>query len=199
MLETRIARFPRAYHALRVSLHPSLRDFSISASRTNARPSRAVIGQTKIPVDEDGIPLEAPYSINGFLSDLPAPRISDEQFLHLHKLAALIPPSPGTQEFATKKQALEDMVRLVEGVRPDVKDGKTQSLDRIPDGRIWPEAEGIQLDWQKIVQPARSAHNTEDLASEGKHKDKGKGLLNLASKQVAGYYVVKKRQAADVE
>lgn len=152
-----------------------------------------------VPVDEDGIPLKPSYSIKSFLSSLPSPKISDEQFIHLHKLAALIPPSQGTPEFEEKKKALEEMVRLVEGVRPTGDEPKTKQATEIPDGRIWPENEGIEVDWKAVLEPPkrgrRSASSKRNLAEE----DNGKVLLDLASKQVAGYYVVKKRQAGEVE
>lgn len=152
-----------------------------------------------VPVDEDGIPLQPSYSITSFLSSLPAPKISDEQFIHLHKLAALIPPSPDTPEFEEKKKALQEMVRLVEGVRPTEDASRTKQTMEIPDGRIWPENEGIQIDWNAVLEPPqrgrRPASNKDNLAEQ----DNGKVLLELASKQVAGYYVVKKRQAGEVE
>lgn len=196
MLQPRIARPCRLRFLPQLLEYAHPRTCNNAARRLHTRPSNAVIGQTAVPVDEDGIPLEAPYSINTFLSNLPAPSISDEQFVHLHKLSALIPPSPGTKEFAMKKHALEDMVRLVEGVRPNETDQKVQKLDHIPDGRIWPEDDGIHLDWEKIMHPTKSAKNS---PSERKQEDNGKDLLQLATKQVAGYYVVKKRQAADIE
>lgn len=174
---------------------------SITASRKDNQQSEAVVGQTIIPVDEDGIPFKPAYSIKTFLSGLPTPVISDDQFLHLYRLAALIPPSPGTPKFRQKKQALEEMVRLVEGVRPDSKDQASAKLDRIPDGRIWPENEGTHIDWESIIKSRKtrkSASLEVDSSPEDQHIE-GKAILDLAAKQVAGYYVVKKRQTVDVE
>lgn len=200
MLQPRIARLCFA----RASRYPSAltrsRSISNSALCKNDQISKAVIGQTAVPVDEDGIPLKPSYSIKTFLSNLPAPSISDEQFIHLHKLAALIPPPTGTPEFAEKKKALEEMVRLVEGVRPDPIDLNNSKTDTIPDGRIWPENEGIQIDWDAVLESSKAGKRSlSSPARTGSLNHEGKALLDLAEKQVAGYYVVKKRQAADVE
>jgi hypothetical protein len=206
---TTAIRGPSLYYSLANPL--SRRAFCQSArlhdaSQSVSRSGGAVLGQTTVEVDEDGIPLKPSYSIKNFLAGLPAPQISDEQFIHLHKLAALIPPEQGTLGFTEKKQALEEMVRLVEGVRPEhnaVNDASSNLAQEIPDGRIWPQGQGIQLDWSIIESPRTkgkktAAGNVGD-ADASQRAAEGKKLLGLAAKQVAGYYVVKKRQNADTE
>lgn len=207
MLQPRIARSSLAIKArCNISTRSRCRTFTkYSASCKNNLPKGAVVGQTAVPVDEDGIPLEPSYSIKAFLASLPNPTISDEQFVHLHKLAALLPPSTGTPEFIEKKKALEEMVRLVEGVRPSqgqdsFVEHHQKDTSEIPDGRIWPEGEGIQIDWSAVLEPPkRGRRRAYNVNESNKSRDNGKEFLDLASQQVAGYYVVKKRQAADVE
>lgn len=202
MLQPRIPRLRGDHLPSRVAPR-TFRRFANSAQRWHdQQQSGAVIGQTGVAVDEDGIPIKPPYSIKAFLESLPTPVISDEQFLHLHKLAALIPPSRGSPEFEEKKKALQDMVRLVEGVRPTQTDPEQRKSDSIPDGRIWPQDEGIHLDWEAIMTPPKkrkSTSSTPSRAQQEKVQDEAENLLKLASKQVAGYYVVKRRQIADTE
>ncbi|KAL7008614.1 hypothetical protein EMMF5_001876 [Cystobasidiomycetes sp. EMM_F5] len=145
-------------------------------------------GQSSItPVDEDGIPVKAAYSIKQFLASLPQPAISDQQFMHLHKLAALTPPPPDSLAFQQKKAELEELVRLVEGVR-DASLASHDSHDTLPDGRIWPEGEGMPLDWNR---------RPEDIPKDALTAS-GRELLRLANKtHLAGFYTVTKQQRGE--
>ena len=166
------------------------------------------IPQTDVPVDEDGIPLSPPYSIRSLLSSLPAPVLSDKQFVHLHTLSSLHPPPAGSAEYSNKKAQLEEMIRLVEAVRiqPDCQDAARDGA--IPDGRIWPEpganpdspdsshdtAAGISLDWTTVRRSRKDVEKAFLDVGEG-----GKDLLKLASKQTVGYYTAPRRQSGDIE
>lgn len=148
--------------------------------------STKTAGIADVEVDADGIPVRSTYSIKALLADLPCPSVSDAQFIHLHRLAALIPPVQGSEAFKQQKAELEEMIRLVEGVRDTTQardavpnDGK----QTLPDGRIWPQGQGIPLDWNRDAKQAvDTSHN-------------GRKLLDLASKKhMAGFYTVKRQK-----
>lgn len=123
-----------------------------------------------------------------FLDSLPRPEISDEHYIHLHKLAALSPPAPGSDEFRIKKEQLQEMLRLVEGVRQARRETDQEDL---PDGRIWPDEQGIDLEWDRDT----AAH-----IAKSKDQIGGRRLLELAEKKhLAGYYTVKRKQRGDAE
>jgi hypothetical protein len=128
--------------------------------------------------------------VNSFLSSLPTPNLSDEQFVHLYSLAALTPPAKGTAEFTDKKKQLLELIRLVEGVRDNATSERHTIQDEIPDGRIWPENQGMDLDWERDIKNV-----IKDAESEKKPK-----LLELAQKKhLAGYYSVHRQQRGEVE
>ena len=185
---------------------PVARPVSSTSRKANATNSTP-IPQTAVQVDEDGIPLSPPYSIRSLLSSLPAPKLSDKQFIHLHTLSSLHPPASGTPEFTDKKAQLEEMIRLVEAVRDQPVDGAADAAveEGIPDGRIWPEpgadpeetdakAVGIPLDWTKVRKSRKEVQEAFLAAGE-----RGKDLLKLASKQTVGYYTTPRKQSGDVE
>ncbi|CAD6579391.1 MAG: hypothetical protein CYPHOPRED_000874 [Cyphobasidiales sp. Tagirdzhanova-0007] len=171
-------------------------------SKRQLKSTAAVIHQTEVSVDSDGIPISAPYSVTSFLSALPTPKLTDEQFLHLHKLAALVPPATGTPDFSSKKSQLEELIRLVEGVRgveaqsdlPPGRENTDMDIDEaseIPDGRIWPGDEGIALDWDR---------DENAILKSEESPEEGRKLLDLASKKhMAGYYTVPMHRKGDVE
>ena len=68
---------------------------------------------------------------------------------HLHALSALIPPEEGSHEHAKLTEEMQALVKLVEAVKlintDSVGDG-----NGIPDGRIWAEGTGIDLDAEPI-------------------------------------------------
>lgn len=159
----------------------------------------AVAATTQVKVDEYGIPTTPAYSLRAFLDALPTPELSDEQFVHLHRLCALEPPPVGSRDFVEQKGRLRQMIRLVEGVRESHKDsidGSPQhhradhgSGPDIPDGRIWPENTGTDLEWGRDTQQILQANNAD-----------GRRLLDLAAeKHLAGYYSVPRRQKGEVE
>ncbi|OJT13368.1 hypothetical protein TRAPUB_10134 [Trametes pubescens] len=65
----------------------------------------------------------------------------------LHELSALIPPEEGSPEHARLTEEIEDLVKLVEAVKlVDVSEVAEDLEHAVPDGRIWAEGEGINLD-----------------------------------------------------
>jgi len=134
--------------------------------------------------DVDPIPNEPTWSVHELISSYPRPQISSETLTKLHKLSALVPPIEGTKEHARMKRELEEMVRLVEAVRlvdvTALEDGVGEEGDTgIPDGRIWPEGEGMAL--------SPNALEGEFNGEEGEH---GRALLKYASWTKNGLYVV---------
>ena len=177
----------------------SLRKVAHTGYRCSSSVAPRRIRQTDVPVDEHGIPLQAPYSIRDFLASLPTPKLSDEQFIHLHTLSALHPPPRDSPGFFAKKASLEQMIRLVEGVR-GAAEATTEGTHKegaaaegeIPDGRIWPEGEGFKLDWDA---PIRTRAQVAQSFNEN-----GRELLKLAEKShIAGYYVTPRKQRGTVE
>ena len=176
----------------------SLRRVAHTGYRCSSSVAPRRIRQTDVPVDEHGIPLQAPYSIRDFLASLPTPNLSDEQFIHLHTLSALHPPPRDSPDFLSKKASLEQMIRLVEGVRAAAGAAAAEPHEEeatggeIPDGRIWPEGQGIKLDWDA---PTRTRAQVAQSFNEN-----GRELLELAEKShLAGYYVTPRKQRGDAE
>lgn len=105
--------------------------------------------RTDVETDEDGIPVRPTWSVNELLSSYPKPTISPTTLKHLHTLSALIPPEEGSPEHARLTEEMQDLVKLVEAVKlvntDSVNDG-----DGVPDGRIWAEGSGIDLDAEPI-------------------------------------------------
>ncbi|KAG8956562.1 hypothetical protein FRC04_000040 [Tulasnella sp. 424] len=128
------------------------------------------------PTDELGMPLEPTWSVKNLLASYPAPTLETTTLKHIHKLSALTPPEEGTPEFETLRKDLAEMIRMVEAVKtielPKDKSG-------IPDGRIWPEARGMQLE-EGVSREAL------DLPEEAK----GRSLLDAATNTKDGFYLV---------
>ena len=101
--------------------------------------------RTNVETDEHGIPVRPTWSVNELLSSYPKPTISPATLKHLHTLSALIPPEEGSHEHAKLTEEIQDLVKLVEAVKlinaDSVGDG-----NGVPDGRIWAEGAGIDLD-----------------------------------------------------
>ena len=105
--------------------------------------------RTEVETDEDAIPVRPTWSVNELLSSYPKPTISPATLEHLHTLSALIPPEEGSPEHAKLTEEIQDLVKLVEAV----KLVNTDSVDvgnGVPDGRIWAEGTGIDLDAEPI-------------------------------------------------
>lgn len=177
------APIQRDFHHFR----PSQSSSSATSSTPPASKARVILRQDIVQVDDYGIPIKPSYSVNAFLDSLPSPAISDEQYMHLHKLAALRPPELGTAEFSEKKQALEAMVRLVEGVREGKHRERMQKEGGIPDGRPRPHNDAIPLDWDKVEKDQLERRKRKEQPAQS--EDDQPKYLHLASKRVAGYYV----------
>ena len=105
--------------------------------------------RAEVETDEHGIPVHPTWSVNELLSSYPKPTISPATLKHLHTLSALIPPEEGSPEHAKLTEEMHDLVKLVEAV----KLVNTDSVDNgngIPDGRVWAEWAGIDLDAEPI-------------------------------------------------
>jgi len=107
------------------------------------------IPRTEIETDENGIPVRPTWSVNELLSSYPKPTISPATLKHLHTLSALIPPEEGSPEHAKLTEEMQDLVKLVEAVKL-VDTESVRDENGIPDGRIWAEGTGIDLDAKPI-------------------------------------------------
>ena len=113
--------------------------------RLNSSLSSKPTLRTDVETDEVGIPIRPTWSVNDLLSSYPRPTISPATLKHLHTLSALIPPEEGSPEHAKLTEEMQDLVKLVEAV----KLVNTESIgdeNSVPDGRIWAEGTGIDLD-----------------------------------------------------
>ena len=118
-------------------------------TRLNSSLSSNPTLRTNFETDENGIPIHPTWSVNELLSSYPRPTISPATLKHLHTLSALIPPEEGSPEHAKLTEEMRDLVKLVEAV----KLVNTDSVDGgsgVPDGRIWAEGTGIDLEAEPI-------------------------------------------------
>ena len=133
--------------------HPARLKSSLSFNSTT---------RTDVETDENGIPIHPTWSVNELLSSYPKPTISPATLKHLHTLSALIPPEEGSSEHAKLTEEMQDLVKLVEAVRlvnaDSVGDG-----NKIPDGRIWAEGTGIDLDAEPIPVDMNEVHGRDLL------------------------------------
>jgi hypothetical protein len=118
-------------------------------ARPNSSLSSNPTLRTDVETDEYGIPIRPTWSVNELLTSYPKPTISPATLKHLHALSALIPPEEGSPEHAKLTEEMQDLVKLVEAVKlintDSVDDGSG-----VPDGRIWAEGTGIDLEAKPI-------------------------------------------------
>ncbi|TFY76396.1 hypothetical protein EWM64_g7617 [Hericium alpestre] len=129
---------------IRASCRPKLlQTLSRPCSHFIHNKSAAALPET----DDCAIPLKPTWSVDELLSSYPRPTISSKTLDHLHRLSALIPPEEGSKARQELTAQLEDMVKLVEAVKlVDARESvPDSSVDAIPDGRIWAENTGIDL------------------------------------------------------
>ena len=105
--------------------------------------------RTEVETDEHGIPVRPTWSVNELLSSYPKPTISPATLKHLHALSALIPPEEGSPDHAKLTEEMQDLVKLVEAVKL-VNTDSVDDAHGVPDGRIWAEGTGIDLDAEPI-------------------------------------------------
>lgn len=98
----------------RVSYSPSLK-WSPFIRPTQCPLIRPYSRVTK--TDEYGIPTIPTWSVTSLLSSYPKPLISSQTLNHLHKLAALIPPTQDTLEYEKLKKEVSQLIWLVDAVR----------------------------------------------------------------------------------
>jgi len=139
--------------------------FPTRLARLNSSLSSNPTLRTGVETDEYGIPIRPTWSVNELLSSYPKPTISPATLKHLHTLSALIPPEEGSPEHAKLTDEMQDLVKLVEAVKL-VNTDSVDDGNGIPDGRIWAEGAGIDLDAEPV------------LADE--NEVQGRGLLKYA-------------------
>lgn len=142
---------------------------SLFQSRFHQRVSSEAI------VNDPAVPLHPTWSVEKLLSTYPAPQLSDETLIRLHRLSAMHPPPPGSNQRERLILELQELLRLVEAVKlVDTSTLGAAEGAEIPDSRIWPKGRGI------------------DLTSKANHilEARGEALLKHTSKQVDGQYVV---------
>ena len=118
-------------------------------ARLNSSLSSKPTLRTDVETDEVGIPIRPTWSVNELLSSYPKPSISPATLKHLHALSALIPPEEGSPEHAKLTEEMEDLIKLVEAVKLVDTDSPGDE-NGVPDGRIWAEGTGINLDAEPI-------------------------------------------------
>lgn len=138
--------------------------------------------------DKPIIPEKPTWSVHELLSSYPRPSISSATLKKLHELSALIPPEEGSEEHTRMRRELEELVRLVEAVKlvdtsesSEIVAGSASEdlVQRIPDGRIWPEGKGMVL-----------SSNSRAVEFEDKEIESGTELLKHAALTKNGLYVV---------
>lgn len=127
-------------------------------------------------VDADCIPLKPVWSIRETIESIPdVPIISAEKFQHLHKLSSLDMPARDSPEWAKALRGVQDMARLIEGVRHvDLPPAVPAEKGRLPsDGRIWPANIGIPLDLESELdepaEPQASLMHLAKFTKDGKY------------------------------
>lgn len=118
-------------------------------TRLNSSLSSNPTLRTNVKTDENGIPIRPTWSVNELLSSYPKPTISPATLKHLHTLSALIPPEEGSPEHAKLTEEMRDLVKLVEAVKL-VNTDSVDDGNGVPDGRIWAEGTGIDLEAEPI-------------------------------------------------
>jgi len=122
---------------------------STRLARPNSSLSSKPTLRAGVETDEDGIPIRPTWSVNELLSSYPKPTISPATLKHMHALSALIPPEEGSPEHAKLTEEMQDLIKLVEAVKL-VDTDSVGDKNGIPDGRIWAEGTGIDLDAEPI-------------------------------------------------
>jgi hypothetical protein len=74
----------------------------------------------------------------------------------------LIPPKEGSPEHARLTEEMQDLVKLVEAVKL-VNTDSVGDENGVPDGRIWAEGTGIDLDAEPIPADGNEVHGRDLL------------------------------------
>ncbi|EJD54071.1 hypothetical protein AURDEDRAFT_110706 [Auricularia subglabra TFB-10046 SS5] len=70
-----------------------------------------------VETDELGLPKQPTWSVQELLSSYPTAPPTTEKLKHLHKLAALVPPEEGSEEWKRLSEDMSELIRLVEAVK----------------------------------------------------------------------------------
>lgn len=140
--------------------------FRIAARYNLITQRRAVssLSGTKHETDSLGIPLRPTWSVNDLLSSYPTPSINHAELEQLHKLSALKMPEKDSDEYYKLKGDLEELVRLVEAVKPV-------------------DTEGVEL--AEVV-----SADTPPEEETQEHTPRGRELLEYAHRVKEEFYVV---------
>lgn len=162
-------------------LHPRNLKYLVIHTQTRSLTAPHSKVNSSVKVDAHGIPIRPTWSVNELLSSYPKPSISPSTLKKLHELSALTPPAEGTEEHKQLTLEMENLVKLVEAVKlvdtNDVDEISVSEGEAIPDGRIWPEGTGIDLE------AGAARHSDADEPS-------GQSLLQHAERTESGLYVV---------
>ncbi|KAI5122175.1 hypothetical protein M0805_007072 [Coniferiporia weirii] len=174
----RLAAPGRSKTAGRASTWRSKSTYSGPESASTSSPASALAS---------AVPTTPTWSVHALISSYPRPSIAPATLKKLHELAALVPPVEGTAAHTRMQRELEEMVRLVEAVKlVDARQASTGNdgegegeEEAIPDGRIWPEGEGMAL-----------SSNTRAVEFPDAEVESGRELLKYAARTQDGFYVV---------
>ena len=117
--------------------------------RLNSSLSSTPAPRTEVETGERGIPVHPMWSVNDLLFSHPKPTISPTTSKHLHTLSALIPPEEGSPERVKLTEEMRDLVKFIEAVQL-VNTDSVDDAHRFPDGGIWAEGTGIDLNAELI-------------------------------------------------
>lgn len=128
----------------------------------------------KVKTDAHGIPIRPTWSVNELLNSYPKPTIIPPTLNRLHELSALIPPAEGSEEHKQLTLEMENLVKLVEAVKlvdtSDIDKVATEREEVVPDGRIWAEGTGIDI---QHSQPDSETSSNQDLLQHAARTENG--------------------------
>ncbi|GAA5845014.1 hypothetical protein JCM5353_003395 [Sporobolomyces roseus] len=153
---------------------PLSRTFTTSLHPFSSKPSSPSPSDSSIEVDSLCLPLTSPYTLSSLLPSSPSP-LSSETLSKLHKLSALLPPSPADPTTHSHLSGLDELISIVQRIREVDTSSLGLKEGEMVDARIRAEAEPIDL--------ARKGRNKEELEVEGER------LLECAEKREGGYFV----------
>ena len=113
-------------------------------ARVNSSPSSNPALCAEVETGGHGIPIRPTWSVNELLSSYPKPTISPATLKHPHTLSALIPPEEGSPDHAKLTEEIQDLVKLVEAVKP-VNTDPVDDAHGVLDGRIWAEGTKVRM------------------------------------------------------
>ncbi|GAA96742.1 uncharacterized protein L969DRAFT_97091 [Mixia osmundae IAM 14324] len=159
---------------------------------------RRLISVKSVPaIGEDALPLQPTWSVT---DDIEASRtdkpISNEDLLHLHRLAALLPPPVDSPEWKRIQAQLSSLRDLIETVRNLPEEPTSVESDQVPDGRIWPQGRslplmGLQKEQGRLKrQGNKKKLDPDDVPRLPASDERGQSLLKLSNMTKDDFYLV---------